>query len=202
MNIKNKYTDSRASDPKVIAHISGWGNGTFRFAHFRQAQNRFEELCRLPKYAAEEKARQETRRKNSERLRQYQDSGRTGLKFFPRQKNAVRERRSRHIMNKYDWTLPDGRAPDHNVAEDIKAKLDLCMFAFRDDGTLWKLSFPDAEWKQVAWIDTDFLWARLIQEFPDEAQRNLVMLQLARQIRGGNRYPAERFITALIAGKK
>jgi hypothetical protein len=58
-------------DRPIIRDISAFGNGTFRFAHLREAEERFEQLCALPEYAADEQKRQKTRTKNSERLRQH-----------------------------------------------------------------------------------------------------------------------------------
>jgi hypothetical protein len=82
IQIKN-FTEA---DRSIIRHLSGWGNGTFRFAHLKEAEEHLERLCGLPKYAADEIKRQNSLRKQSERLQAMQDSGRIGLKFLARQK--------------------------------------------------------------------------------------------------------------------
>jgi hypothetical protein len=66
---------SEESDRPLIWHLSRFGNGVWRFGSLSAAQAHFARLADLPKYAAEEKKRQKTRRKNSERLRQYQWTG-------------------------------------------------------------------------------------------------------------------------------
>lgn len=62
-------------DRLLIKHLSRFGNGVWRFVSLSEAQAHFARLVIVPEYAAEETRRQKTRRKNSERLRQYQWTG-------------------------------------------------------------------------------------------------------------------------------
>src|ERR1700730_6209683 len=62
-------------DRPLIRHLSRFGNGVWRFGSLHADQQNFTRLATFPEYAAEEKKRQKTRRKNSERLREYQWTG-------------------------------------------------------------------------------------------------------------------------------
>ena len=73
-------------DRPIIRRISGWGNGTFRFAHLREAQERFAQLCSLQEYADDEIKRQNRVLRAREAAKAMLGSGKIGPKNLPHEK--------------------------------------------------------------------------------------------------------------------
>jgi hypothetical protein len=78
---------SEGRDRPIVRHLSKFGNGWFRFAHLKEAQTRFEQLCSLPQYASDEISRQNRRVRASEAAKaRCIEKG--GLRAFIRKKQA------------------------------------------------------------------------------------------------------------------
>lgn len=77
---------SEEHDRPIIRHISAFGNGTFRFAHLREAEERFEQLCALSEYAADEIKRQNSIARAREHAQSMLATGKMGSKNLQRKK--------------------------------------------------------------------------------------------------------------------
>src|SRR5258707_7734272 len=81
IQIKNFRPDT--IDRVIYERWNAWGNGTFRFAHLKEAQNRFDELCTIPEYAAEEEERQKSIVRARNHAKAMLESGKIGSKNLP-----------------------------------------------------------------------------------------------------------------------